>query len=147
MLVRNQQDLETVLRLVSNHNKAERDDKGEDLEIGSVIRFKNQLFVCLGNGGGAGKTSRFLDASRPSHMTILWPFAKPEGWNECEAYVWLARSNVPLLRAVTLPTAASTDPIEGLEPCSPPERNARDDVLQALMASLGPGVRISTGYQ
>lgn len=146
MLVRSQQDLRAVLRLVSDHNKAIWDARGEDLEISSVIRFRGQLFVCLGNRGGAGRTSRFLNHHRPTHMTILWPFAKPEGWNKCEAYVWMATSNVPFLRATSLPEVSSTDAIPGLKPCDPPDSDVRDDILQTLLASLGPGVNISAGF-
>lgn len=132
LLVRSQQDMDTVEQLVSSHNRADWDDRGEDLAIGNnVVRFRGQLFMCIGNGGAAKQTSRFLNANRPDHMTIIWPFVEPQGWSQCRDYVdqQRARESLPA-------TNAATDPIPGLEPCNPPARDFRDEMTAALMAGL-----------
>lgn len=132
MLVRSQQDVDRVEQLVSSHNRADWRDKGEDLDIKDImVRFRGQLFMCLANGGGSKQTSRFLNANRPNSMTFLWPFAKPQGWRECRAYI-----DRPRARELLPPTNTATNPVPGLEPCNPPERDLRDDMNDALLANL-----------
>ena len=47
-----------------------------------LLRFRNQAFFCLGNGGGRTLTSNFLAQRLPGTL-IYWPFDKPDGWQEC----------------------------------------------------------------
>lgn len=124
LLVRSQQDMDTVEQLVDDHNDLDwdDDDRGEDLRVNSVLRFRGHLFVCLGSFGGRDYTSRFLEKHTPESMVIFWPFAKPVGWYECDEEVpWPeARDSLPPTAATTPNSGpAATTPIPGLEPCSP----------------------------
>lgn len=172
VLVRSLEDARAVLDAVSLHNAKAREqaamtdeelsavseEVGEDLECYAAIRFRGRVWLCVGNGGGAKLTSAFLHA-RLADKTILWPFAKPEGWNECEAYVWQASSRgaaagragdaglVGALRVAGVP-----DTFEGfaegfveedadLQPTPPPSRDVRDDFAD-MIASMFPGRQI-----
>ena len=137
VLVRSQADMRTVVQLVLQHNMLKEEDKGENLRMHSVIRYRGQLFLCLGNGGGADITTAFLNAHKPAHMTVLWPFDKPPGWNECTDYVWQAAHGVAL-KVFTrgLPDVSPPAPVPGLEPREPPARTIRDDVCDALMQAM-----------
>lgn len=98
LMVCYQEDLDAVEQLVSKHNETSYLERGENLHIGPIIRFSDNLYVCLGNSGGRDLTSKFLYHNTPACMTILWPFAKPPGWYECEAKI--SRSNALALLGV-----------------------------------------------
>lgn len=58
---------------------------GCDLRVGAVLRFRGHFWVCMQNDGGANSTTAFL-RERLAGATILWPFAKPDGWYDCNDY-------------------------------------------------------------
>ena len=151
VLVRSQADVDTANQLVKQHNESPSDIKGEDLTIRGAIRFKGQVFLCIGNGGGEGYSTQFLNANKPAHMTILWPFDKPAGWIECQEYLWQRQSKTCVVNVPGLPDTADNEIIRGLEPREPPSRTPRDDffdMLEAVLPAMVPGARvIGRGYR
>lgn len=94
-LIKNDDDYNKVLELMKKHNDASFEVSGEDLEFNSIIRHDDNLYMCLGNGGGRSYTSSFIENH---HKGVVYhPFEKPDWWMECEDYVWMNKegSNIP----------------------------------------------------
>ena len=83
--LRSKQDARDAFTALRQHNELGfADARGEDLEVNAVLRYKGGLWLAVGNGGGRDDSSRFLDAHLPAHIDVLWPFAKPDAWRECD---------------------------------------------------------------
>jgi hypothetical protein len=85
-----QQNLDDVRAVMRAHNTAPPAEVGEELTLGGVLRYQNQLYLYLMNQGGRDYTERFIRSHYPG--TVLWPFDKPVWWRECNDYVWQAKS-------------------------------------------------------
>ena len=94
ILLKNITDFKNLLDVIKKHNEqkwpediSEEDDTfGEKLEFGCILDFNGKIYACLGNGGGRTATCRFF--TKNWNEPILEPFDKPEGWFECEKYLW-----------------------------------------------------------
>lgn len=83
-LVRSQKDFETVQELKKKHNEAKEDEVGEVFFIEYMLYFDNEYWLILGNYGGDWITSPWIQTNKPKEMVVIWPFAKPQGWEECK---------------------------------------------------------------
>nr|QBK92002.1 MAG: hypothetical protein LCPAC304_03450 [Pithovirus LCPAC304] len=102
-LIRNQEWLDEVLRVIKSHNDAgiaafRRREVGEEIWYNSILRHNEtgNLYFCCGNGGGRDDTCKYI----MSHYMydapgrVVWPFAKPSWWwdEDKYTYVWKAKN-------------------------------------------------------
>ena len=88
-LVRSRKDYELVRCLEAQHNKLDvegKDDVGESFEreCEYVLHFDNEYWLVLMNLGGGNLTTAWLDKTKPQELVVLYPFDKPQGYDECK---------------------------------------------------------------
>jgi hypothetical protein len=93
-LIKTKEDLDHVLELVDEHNS--RDDLGEELELTCIFKYRNKLYLCIGNGGGRSFTSEFIDKKYKGEL-CYHPFDKPKWWMNLDKQqiMWKADSKTP----------------------------------------------------
>jgi hypothetical protein len=92
-LVRSQSDLKAVRALETAHNTLandikENDNVGEafEPEMEYLLYFQGEYFLILGNLGGGTLSTQWLSKNKPPEMVIIYPFDKPDGWDECRNF-------------------------------------------------------------
>jgi hypothetical protein len=110
-------DFKKVRKVINNHNKLFNKSKnpylvGEQLTIHSILKFNGRYYMILSNCGGRDSTTEYLIKklkcidyiyesdlldyyTSQSYHILFQPFNKPEGWNECNDYIWKEGSDDP----------------------------------------------------
>src|SRR6476659_4189004 len=84
-LIRSKRDLAKVYELKDQHDQLSAHGVvGEPFETVYSMYYKGRWWLNLGNGGGSGATTDWLQVNVPSDMVVLWPFAKPSSWIQCK---------------------------------------------------------------
>lgn len=86
------QDVNDIIKLVDLHNQS--DDNGETLEITCIFKYKNKLYMTIGNSGGGYSTSDFIRMHY--NKTCYYPFQKPVWWYDMEKQQILWNNNITL---------------------------------------------------
>jgi hypothetical protein len=82
-------DAREVINAINNHNNCKDwERRGEYIYISGYLDFNDKCYMVAGNGGGRTMTSEWFDNYFP--YTIEWHGMcdKPNGWYECEDYIW-----------------------------------------------------------
>jgi hypothetical protein len=95
--IKNQADLQHIIDLVKLHNECSNQDiVGEELVLCAILKYNENLYVCLGNGGGRDLTSRFLRKNYSGKSEIYLPFNKPDWWHDTKNCIWRSSSGKPI---------------------------------------------------
>lgn len=128
-LIRSQEDLKSVYDLKLRHDTSTADDDvGEKLVMEYALYFDSEYWLVLGNYGGGDLTMRWLYKNKDPKMVILWPFEKPEGYDECKN---VYEGNEMKEKFSKLP-ASTPDTECKYKPRSPPKVTFREHLLNTI---------------
>lgn len=135
-LVRSKKELEIVKKLREDHDnlvKSGSQDVGEELCTYYAMSWKGHKWINLGNCGGGSLTSKWIENNKPKTMLVLWPFAKPRGWRECQNI----SDDVDISK---LPDETPEDKKLPFPLSSPPQDDPREQIFRALKEQFGDNV-------
>ena len=109
-LIRNQAQLDEVLKVIQGHNDADqaafcRREVGEKIGYNSILKHNatGELYFCCGNGGGGRDTCNYIMRNYKFRAgEVVWPFAKPSWWwdEDKYTYAWMANHETDVPRNI-----------------------------------------------
>jgi hypothetical protein len=111
-----------------------------------VLRFQGDLWLTLGNGGGATNTTQFLHKHLPKRLTVKWPFHEAEGWFDSKDYLAGTDREITLEDVLALKELPESDVWSDakVQECeAPPTWDARSLFMDQIAQMLsGTGVKV-----
>jgi hypothetical protein len=84
---------EHVIEVINAHNTHDDfDEVGEEIYITGYLNFNDECYMVATNGGGRSYTSEWFDCCFMPEIEWYGMCDKPEGWYECEDYIWESKS-------------------------------------------------------